>query len=61
MKVRWQFVLAGLGAIAVIYSMVVLGFVVTIPDIGIRCLMDDTPWENGVSDGVVIRSIADRR
>ncbi len=41
MKVRWQFVLAGLGAVAVIYSMVVLGFVVTIPDIGIRCLMDD--------------------
>ena len=49
MKVRWQFVLAGLGAVAVVYSMVVLGFVATIPDIGIRCLMDDSPWENGVS------------
>jgi transcriptional regulator with GAF, ATPase, and Fis domain len=57
MKVRWQFVLAGLGAFVVVYSMVILGFVVTMPDIGIRCLMDDRPWEHGVTDGIVMRAV----
>ena len=31
----------GSAAVVVIYSMVVLGFVATTPDIGIRCLMFD--------------------
>ena len=57
MKMRWQLVLGALGAVAVVYSMVVLGFVATTPDLGIRCLIDDSPWENGVSDGVVIRML----
>jgi transcriptional regulator with GAF, ATPase, and Fis domain len=57
MKVRWQFVLGAMGAVAVIYSMVVLGFVATTPDLGIRCLMDDRPWENGVTDGIVIHTL----
>ncbi len=57
MKIRWQFALGALGAVVVVYSMVVLGFVATTPDLGIRCLMDDPPWENGIADGVVIRML----
>jgi transcriptional regulator with GAF, ATPase, and Fis domain len=57
MKFRWQLVLGALGAVAVVYSMVVLGFVATTPDLGIRCLIDDPAWENGTTNGVVIRML----
>ena len=59
MKSRWLWLLVASGAIVVVYSMTVLGFVATSPDIGIRCLMVDSPWPNGVSTGVVIRAIPD--
>lgn len=59
MKVRWPWLLGGSGAVVVIYSMVILSVVATTPDIGIRCLMFDEPWPNGVADGVVIRAIPD--
>jgi transcriptional regulator with GAF, ATPase, and Fis domain len=56
-KIRWQLALGGLGAFAVIYAVVVLGFVATTPDLGIRCLVDDATWANGVADGVVMRQV----
>ena len=57
MKPRWQWLMAAAGAFIVVYSMVVLGFVATTPDIGIRCLMTDDPSETGGTDGVVIRAV----
>jgi transcriptional regulator with GAF, ATPase, and Fis domain len=60
MKLRWQWLLGALGAVVVVYSMVVLGFVATTPDLGIRCLMDEVPWKNGTTDGVVIRMLPEK-
>src|SRR5579872_4471387 len=57
MKVRWQWLLGLAGAVVLVYSMTVLGFVATTPDLGIRCLMTDEPWKDGESRGVVIQSV----
>jgi transcriptional regulator with GAF, ATPase, and Fis domain len=57
MKLRSQWLLGALGGLVLLYSMVVLGFVATTPDIGIRTLMADPAWPNGVADGVVIRQV----
>src|ERR1700676_3393336 len=45
------------GGIVLVYSMVVLGIVAAAPDLGIRCLLSDNPWPNGVTDGVVMRAV----
>jgi transcriptional regulator with GAF, ATPase, and Fis domain len=37
--------------------MVVLGIVAAAPDLGIRCLLSDEPWANGVTDGVVMLAV----
>jgi transcriptional regulator with GAF, ATPase, and Fis domain len=55
MKVRWRWLLGGAGAIVVVYSMTVLGFVVATPDLGIRVLMSDDPKSpDAANPGVVI-------
>ena len=45
------------GGIVLVYSMLVLGIVAAAPDLGIRCLLSDNPWPNGVTDGVVMRTV----
>src|SRR3954453_9864215 len=57
MNYRWQLVLGASGAMAVVYSIAILGFVATTPDIGIRCLIADRASENGAIDGFVIRDV----
>jgi transcriptional regulator with GAF, ATPase, and Fis domain len=57
MRSRTAFLLLSCGAIALVYSMVLLGVVAAAPDLGIRCLISDAPWPNGVTDGVVMRAV----
>jgi transcriptional regulator with GAF, ATPase, and Fis domain len=57
MKSRVPLLLLLCGVVVLVYSMVVLGIVAGAPDLGIRCLMSDAPWSNGVSDGVVMLAV----
>jgi transcriptional regulator with GAF, ATPase, and Fis domain len=57
MRSRVALLLFFCGVVVLVYSMVVLGIVAATPDLGIRCLLSDKPWPNGVSDGVVMRAV----
>jgi transcriptional regulator with GAF, ATPase, and Fis domain len=57
MRSRAAVVLFLCGGIVLVYSMLVLGIVAAAPDLGIRCLLSDNPWPNGVTDGVVMRAV----
>jgi transcriptional regulator with GAF, ATPase, and Fis domain len=57
MKTRVPLLLLFCGVVILIYSIVVLGVVAAAPDLEIRCLLSDTPWPNGVADGVVMRQV----
>jgi transcriptional regulator with GAF, ATPase, and Fis domain len=57
MKSRTPFLLLFCGVVALVYSMVVLGVVAAVPDIGIRSLLSDSSWPSGVTDGVVMRAV----
>ncbi len=57
MKSRTAFLLMFCGVVVLVYSMVVLGIVAAAPDLGIRGLLSDKPWPNGVSDGMVMLTV----
>ncbi len=58
MRSRGSWFLGGCSVVVVIYSIFVLGYVATSPDIGLRCLMTDEASETtDVTRGVVIREI----
>ena len=57
MKSRTALLLLFCGVVALVYSMVVLGVVAAVPDIGIRSLLSDSPWPSGVTEGVVMRAV----
>ncbi|MGD9714939.1 MAG: AAA family ATPase, partial [Thermomicrobiales bacterium] len=49
---------AAAAVFVVLYSMLVLGYVATSPDIGLRCLLiDEVPGDDGVHRGVVIKAV----
>jgi transcriptional regulator with GAF, ATPase, and Fis domain len=57
MKSRSALLLLFCGVVVLIYSIVVLGIVAAAPDLGIRCLLSDSAWPNGVTDGIVMRAV----
>jgi len=56
MERRTRNILTVLGAMAVVYSVLVLGYVATSPDLGLRVLMMDEAAQEG--EGVIIQSVA---
>ncbi len=54
MRSRLAFLLMSCGVVVLVYSMVVLGIVAAAPDLGIRGLLSDKPWPNGVDEGMVM-------
>ncbi|HET6326256.1 MAG TPA: hypothetical protein VFG04_16380, partial [Planctomycetaceae bacterium] len=61
MKSRVPLLLLFCGVVVLVYSIVVLGVVAAAPDLRIRCLLSDSPWPNGVTDGVVMRAVPDEQ
>jgi transcriptional regulator with GAF, ATPase, and Fis domain len=57
MKSRTAFLLMFCGVVILVYSMIVLGIVAAAPDLGIRGLLSDKPWPNGVADGMVMLTV----
>ncbi len=57
MKSRTAFLLMLCGVVVLVYSMIVLGIVAAAPDLGIRGLLSDKPWANGVADGMVMLTV----